>query len=74
MSIYPVRIREWYLEGQAFGSEIPTLRSILKYIPCETCKGKIAWDNGWVDHSITFGVGRGWCSEKCLNGEVTGDE
>lgn len=68
MSIYPVPIAEWYVEGEAFGDHIGILKSLLDgCVVCDTCGGPIPWETGWVMHAITFGYGEGWCSEKCLN-------
>jgi hypothetical protein len=70
MSIYPVRIKEWYVEGKPFGSEIDTLKMILRHFTCDKCGKRIRWDRGYVMHSITFGGPCGsWCSKKCLEGE-----
>jgi hypothetical protein len=67
MSIYPVRIKEWYVEGKPFGAEMPMLKSMLRCLPCIQCGKKIRWDRGYVMHSITFGGPDGrWCSKKCL--------
>jgi len=67
MSIYPVRIKEWYVEEKAFGAHIDTLKWILKYHKCDECGKRIRWDRGYVMHSITFGGPDGaWCSKKCL--------
>lgn len=70
MSIYPVRINEWYVKGKPFGKEISMLKSLLPHIKCEECNGKITWDEGYIMHSATFGgPSEAWCSEKCLRDE-----
>jgi hypothetical protein len=69
MSIYPVRIKKWYVEDQPFGEHIDMLKAMLKIYVCKECGGKIGWDEGWVMHSITFGGPDGaWCSKKCCWG------
>lgn len=72
MSIYPVPIAKWYVEGKPFGQEIKTLKWILKHITCAKCGKPITWDKGWVMHAITWGYGEGWCSEECLDGTEGG--
>jgi hypothetical protein len=70
MSVYPVKINKWYVEGEPFGEEIPHLKSILRYLRCCKCGKKIRWDRGYVMHSITFGgPDNCWCSKKCLEGK-----
>ena len=67
MSIYPVKIKEWYT-AESFKKEMPLLKTMLKFIKCKECGNKVTVKNGWVMHSITFGGPDGaWCSEKCLN-------
>ena len=67
MSIYPVKIKEWYVKGKPFGDEIPMLKSLLKSFPCIVCGSKVEWDKGWVMHSITFGgPNEVWCSDQCI--------
>lgn len=69
MSIYPVRIKEWYVKDQPFGKQIDMLKAMLEFYVCKRCGKQIEWDDGWVMHSITFGGPDGaWCSEKCLDG------
>lgn len=70
MSIFPVRIKEWYVPEKPFGSEIETLKAILPILGCSHCGKKIRWDRGYVMHSITYGGPDGrWCSKKCLEAE-----
>jgi len=67
MSIYPVRIKEWYVEGKPFGECIPMLKGMLNFYSCIQCGKKIKWNRGYVMHSITYGGPDGrWCSKKCL--------
>lgn len=72
MSIYPVKISDWYVKGNPFGKEIPMLKSILDsgYFNCLRCKKPVPWDRGYVMHSITFGgPSECWCSVECLEVE-----
>lgn len=69
MSIYPVRIKEWYVKGEPFGDQIPTLKSLIRHVlDCKVCGKKIPWKTGYVMHSATFGGSYdAWCSEECFN-------
>lgn len=70
MSIWPVRIKEWYVESKPFGDQIETLKIILSVFKCDKCGKKVRWDRGYAMHSITFGGPSGlWCSKKCLEAE-----
>lgn len=73
MSIYPVRIDEWYDDPKsAFFSERDMLKTILEFSKCCECGAPMAdkWDKGFVMHAITFGGPDGaWCSLQCLNGD-----
>jgi len=67
MSIYPVKINEWYVEGKPFGTEIDTLKMMLPHIECHRCRKPISWDEGYVMHSITYGgPDAAWCSKECM--------
>jgi hypothetical protein len=70
MSIYPVPIKEWYLDPEnAFHSELENLRQLLPEMKCAECGKPITEEKGWVDHSVTF---QGYypdmahCSKECL--------
>ena len=72
MSIYPVKITEWYDDAEnAFNTERETLTWLLPYLKCLHCKTKMKtnWNTGYVHHSITFGYGDAWCSKECLQGK-----
>ena len=72
MSIYPVKISEWYVEGKPFGEEIEKLKEMLEFacFYCSVCKKPVSRENGYVMHSITFGgASETWCSEECLNND-----
>lgn len=67
MSIYPVKITEWYNKNTVFKSEISSLKIMLPNLKCYKCGGDITWGKGYVMHSITFGgPDEAWCSKKCL--------
>jgi hypothetical protein len=71
MSIYPVRINEWYVKDRPFGKEVEFLECMLPHLKCEECKKPITWDEGYVMHSITYGgPDEAWCSALCLYGEI----
>lgn len=73
MSIYPVKISKWYVEGKPFGKEIPRLKSMLEsgYFKCEKCKKSVSMEHGWVMHSITYGGSSDcWCSNECIGYEA----
>ena len=69
MSIYPVKIDKWYNKKSSFKTEIKMLKTMLPYLRCVECGGKIEWSKGYVMHSITFGgPDESWCSLECLKG------
>ena len=70
MSIYPVKINDWYnKKGSVFYEEREMLK-IMMPLKCCVCKKEFDFPNGYVMHSITFGGPDGaWCSKKCLNRE-----
>ncbi len=70
MSIYPVSIKEWYLNpASPFNEELENLRNMLPMMKCAECGKPITEENGWVDHSVTW---QGYypdmahCSKECL--------
>lgn len=73
MSIYPVKITEWYNKKTAYKTEVETLKILLPNLKCQECGNNIEWKKGYVMHSITFGgPDEAWCCNKCLNGERHG--
>lgn len=71
MSIYPVRVTEWYDDKEnAFHTERDTLKMLLKHEKCHRCKKPMSrkWKTAWVMHSITWGYGEAWCTRRCLRG------
>jgi hypothetical protein len=73
MSIYPVRITEWYdNKKSAFYSERTLLRGMMTYAKCDRCGApmKSKWRTGYVMHSATFGgPNEAWCTKRCLIGD-----
>lgn len=62
MSIYPVRVSEWFPPGNE-------KHDIIKYIlgPCLHCgKKKLHWQKAWAHHSLPWGYGDSWCNKKHL--------
>lgn len=62
MSIYPVRIDEWFTEP----AELAVLRDILAASKCEQCEKPVGISKGWAMHAILWGYGEVWCSVNCL--------
>lgn len=66
MSIYPVRLNEWYPIGDPH-----YLGDISDCFRCISCRKKVKYKKMWSHHSLPFGYGDIWCSEKCLNSGKT---
>ena len=70
MSIYPVPISEWFVEGEAFGPHVETLKDLLPYLYCEKCNGPVPWEKGYIMHSAAHGgPSDAWCCLECLLGK-----
>lgn len=67
MSIYPVKLVEWYPIGddKYFGDIIESYR-------CLACMRKPRYSKAWGHHSVPFGYGDVWCSFKCLQSNKIG--
>lgn len=62
VSIYPVKLSEWY----PFGDERHEIAaSIVDVARCYSCGDRIRWNNAFGHHSLPYGHGDIWCSEKC---------
>ena len=62
MSIYPVRLAEWF----PYGDEMhENAISIVKYCRCYGCGKKVRWKAAVGHHSLPWGHGDLWCSWKC---------
>lgn len=63
MSIYPVRLNEWF----PFGDEYyETAKSIVDFTRCLACGKKCRYRKAVGHHSLPWGYGDLWCSEKCM--------
>lgn len=62
MSIYAVKLNEWYPIGDTnyIGDVISSYR-------CLACGSKIRYSKAWGHHSVPFGCGDTWCTEKCFH-------
>ncbi len=64
MSIYPVRLSEWFTIGDEYGS-FDTAQSIAKTLRCLACDKRVRWKAAIGHHSLPWGYGDLWCSWKC---------
>lgn len=62
MSIYPVRLSEWYPLGDD-NHDITFI--IVKHSRCYACGSRIRWKAAVGHHAIPYGYGDTWCSWKC---------
>lgn len=62
MSIYPVRLNEWFPVGDE-----NYCKDIVDAMRCFACGKKCRYKKVWGHHSLPWGYGDVWCSEKCLN-------
>lgn len=68
MSIYPVRLSEWFPpddENHSIAYEI------VKVFRCLACNKKLRWKSAVGHHSLPYGCGEIWCSWKCCNSGKT---
>lgn len=83
MSIYPVRLAEWYPAKPKHGSYgtakdqrfwHKTAKMCVEQASCRTCGKKPKWRWAWGMHSIPWGHGweEIWCSKKCLQAKKKG--
>ena len=70
MSIYPVRIKSWFMDPKSvFYADLPKLIALLKHddIRCNTCGSKVDVEDGFVSHGILHGYTEdNYCSEECM--------
>ena len=64
MSIYPVKLSEWYSTSDAERFEI--CFELVSLSRCFACGRRLKWKKVMAHHSIPFGHGDMWCSKKCL--------
>lgn len=62
MSIYAVRLSEWYPVGD---ERHDIAIAITKIIRCFACDKKVRWRAAIGPHSLPWGYGDLWCSWKC---------
>lgn len=68
MSIYPVRLSEWF----PFGDEQHDIcTTIVECTRCLACGDRVRFKRAIGHHSLPWGYGDLWCSEKCLNSGKT---
>lgn len=69
MSIYPVRLSEWFPPGDEHHNIVKFLVSngfSDQNIGCLHCKKKhLHWQEAIGHHSLPWGYGDIWCREKC---------
>jgi len=69
MSIYPVRLSEWFPPGDEKHELVKWIVSngfSDAGIGCKHCgKKHMHWQEAWAHHSLPWGYGDIWCREKC---------
>ena len=68
MSIYPVRLSEWFPPGNEM-HEIGVC--VVESMRCKACGRKQSFKKAWGHNSLPWGNGDLWCSEKCLDSGKT---
>lgn len=72
MSIYPVPLQKWFpnpKEHPVYSDQDHSiLRMIVKLSRCDNCGKHCKYNRAWGHHSLPYGYGEVWCSEKCLYG------
>lgn len=68
MSIYPVRLSEWFPKSD---ENHETMKLMVEVIGenegCLYCKKKhVHWQEAWGHHSLPYGYGNIWCRKKCF--------
>jgi hypothetical protein len=67
VSIYPVKLSEWYPPGDEMHDLTRFLVSLTR---CLACGRRCRWSKAIGHHSLPFfGHGDLWCSDKCLNSD-----
>lgn len=64
MSIYPVKLSEWYPPGD---ERFEICISIANFSRCLACGDKVRYSKMVGHHSLPFGNGDLWCGWKCCN-------
>ncbi len=68
MSIYPVKLAEWFPKGDSHHDIMKCLVSNGwgEKLGCIHCgKKHMHWQEAWGHHSLPWGYGDLWCREKC---------
>lgn len=68
MSIYPVRLSEWFPPGDEHFSIVFFLAKISR---CFACRKRLRYKSVIGHHSIPWGYGDTWCSWKCCRSGKT---
>ena len=63
MSIYPVRAKTWF-NGDPNGEMVRHLTLMMR---CASCGDKCNYNKLYCHHSLPYGYGEIWCSNRCLN-------
>lgn len=66
MSIYPVRLSEWFSPPS---EQFDTCLWIIKQSRCYACGKKLRFKSAVGHHSIPWGNGEIWCSWKCCKSD-----
>lgn len=75
MSIYPVKLIEWFPhpkkrrdgDYKSTMSHHEDAKMIVKLSKCLVCGKQPKWNRAIGHHSIPWGYGDIWCSEKCMS-------
>jgi len=76
MSIYPVRVKTWFVchrkwdkeSRKAFSSERDLLKYIIKKgtLKCLACGKKVTnWNTAYVSHAFAYGYNDAYCNKEC---------
>lgn len=65
MSIYPVRLNEWYPKGDEYYGNAKTSVTYSKCIVCGKDGKNINYRYAWGHHALPWGYGDVWCTKKC---------
>lgn len=65
MSIYAVKLKEWFPPGD---ESHKIMRIIVETSRCYGCgKKRLSWQTAYGYHSLPWGNGNIWCTQKCFN-------
>jgi len=76
MSIYPVRVKAWFVCHRKWNEDIrkefKIERGLIKYIikkgtlKCLACGKKVTdWNTAYVSHAFAYGYNDAYCNKKC---------